>query len=132
MSATGSAIVRSIGKRAKKSLGYGRIQWERNGWTTHVGQDSSLGNTTHGGLDVLLDESTEPDVLKSGGLGIGVGRTVLPKLDNLIAEIAKEYAGQEMEGKGNAMVSLFPFLPGGRNEPNGSGTGRSAYRVEFW
>jgi len=49
-----------------------------------------LGDTAHGVLDVLLDEGTESGVLESGVLSIGVGRTVLPKLDNLIAEVAKE------------------------------------------
>ena len=111
------------------------MQGEWKGSTTHVGHDGSLSDAGHGVLDILLDESTEPDVLKCGGLGIGVGRTVLPKLDNLIAEIAKEYAGQEMEGKANVVVSfdtLSPFLLGDRNEPTGLGIGRSTYRVEFW
>ena len=80
----------------------------------------------HGVLDILLDESTEPDVLKSRGLRIGVGRTVFPKFDNLIAEIAKEYAGQEMEGKASAVVSfntLFPFFLDGSSEPDRIGDG---------
>jgi len=85
---------RSIGKRAKKSLGCGRIQGKWMEWTTHVGHDGSLSDTSHGVLDILLDESTEPDILKPGGPGIGVGRTVFSKLDNLFAGIAKARDGK--------------------------------------
>jgi len=71
-------------------------------WTTHVGHNAVIGNTRHGVLDVLLDESTESGVLKLGSLGTRISRTVFPKLDDFITEdkrpIAKTCAGYRMEG----------------------------------
>ena len=72
---------------------------ERKGWTTHVGHDGSLGDMSHGVLDVLFDKSTEPGVLKLGCFGIRVGCTVLPKLDDLLTEDKTNRQG--IRGTGN-------------------------------
>jgi len=72
---------------------------EKRGWTTHVGHDISLGDTGHRVLDIFFDESAEPNVLKCGGRGVGVGRTVFPKFDDLVTE--DKANRQEMHGTGN-------------------------------
>ena len=55
-------------------------------WTTHVGHNTIIGNTRHGVLDILLNESTESGVLKLGDLGTRISRTVFPKLDDFVTE----------------------------------------------
>ena len=75
------------------------METERKGWATHVGHNRSLGDMRHGVLDILFDESTEPRVLKLGRVGIRVGRTVVPKFDDLVT--AYKVNRQEMRGSRN-------------------------------
>lgn len=53
---------------------------------THVGHDSTASDMRHGVLDVLLDESTESGVLEFGSFSVGISRTVVSKLDDLVTE----------------------------------------------
>ena len=72
-------------------------------WATHVGHNTIIGNTRHGVLDVLLNESTESGVLELGRLGIGVSRTIFSKLDDFVTEDKTNRqdvrAGYRMEGE---------------------------------
>ena len=71
----------------------------RKEWTTHVGHNGPLSDTSHSVLDVFFDESAEPGVIELGRLGTGISRAVFSKLDNPITGDKTNH--QEIHGTGN-------------------------------
>jgi len=69
-----------------RSLRHDGMKARRRVCVTHISHDGTTSNTRDSILDILLDESMESRVFELGRIGIGIGRTVFPKLDNFITE----------------------------------------------